>query len=199
MLIGMSTFHALITTFIKIWGVLSRQLSGYGEFYTTLSGYGEVYQDMGSLITTFIRIWGGWKPSEPGLSCHWEPGQEKLGPGRYHHHADATNDDHDADDTNDDDSPMIDNDGKMYADYYDITLTTPSPRLPRPFSIPVLESCDGRRKTRSLKPPFHFMLGICRRGSSAHIYCSLNKDHTSQASSATEYCFFCKVNSPIRE
>ena len=31
-------------------------------------------------------------------------------------------------------------------------LTTWPPRLPRPFPIPVLESCDGRRKTHSLKP-----------------------------------------------
>ena len=121
------------------------------------------------LITTIIRIWGGRKPSEPGLPCHWEPGQEKLGSGRYLHDADATNDD---------ESLMISMLKCML-----IIMISPLPRgAPRPLdylTTPTTQTIpysSFRKLWRKEEDTFPQTIGICGRGSSAHIYCLLPKN-----------------------
>ena len=73
-------------------------------------------------------------------------------------------------------------------------LTTWPPRLPRPFPIPVLESCDGRRKTHSLKPSEYVGEAVLP----IYIAYCLRMKTRSMTSTAVN-CFFCKVNSPKRE
>ena len=149
----MPTFDAFITTIIRIWG----------GFITTF------IRIWGGFITTIIRIWGGGKPSEPGLPCHWEPGQEKLGSGRYLHDADATNDD---------ESLMISMLKCML-----IIMISPLPRgAPRPLdylTTPTTQTIpysSFRKLWRKEEDTFPQTIGICGRGSSAHIYCLLPKN-----------------------